>query len=223
MELYAGLDRSGTADLTETRSHQNYYVVCLAAVEDRDALSQALAELRQQLGMKSNYEFRGHDIGDNVQADFLRTVQTIGLYIGALIIDKAATRRMDTTAVLPSTNDFQVLTSKRLLRRFFALYAVADLRCDEDIKGKIRQQEFTTEVKRLYRACQPGERIHVRHCPSESNDLIQVADIVGYGLSRMARGVEIQPRLRTHLEEIRQEARNIIIGPQAWEIMESEQ
>jgi hypothetical protein len=217
MELYAGLDRSGNANLIETRPTQNYYVVCLAAVEDRDELKQTLTEVRRHFDMATNDEFRGHDIGENVQLEFLRAVQSIGLYVGALIVNKEATRHIHTDATLPSNTDFQSLTSRRMFRRFFAMYPVAGLWCDEDIKGKERQQEFTTDVKRIHRECWPGRRCSVRHCASASVDVIQVADVVGYGLSRLARGVVSQTELRKLLEGIKQETGNVIMGPLAWE------
>jgi len=217
MELYAGLDRSGTADLAETRVHQNYYVVCLAAVEDREALRQVLADVRQHFAMNPRAEFSGHDVGDKVQLSFLRAAHSVGLYVGALVIDKEATRRIHEGTKLPSAVEFQLLTSWTLLRRFFALHTVAGLWCDEDIKGKERQQEFTTAVKRIYRAYQPGKRIQVRHVASESIDLIQVADMIGYGLARIARGGVIQPEIREVIEGMRKEPKNVITEPMAWE------
>jgi hypothetical protein len=222
MELYAGLDRSGTANLAEAHAHRNFYVVCLVAVEDREALRYALAEVRQQFGMKASDEFSGHDIGDKVQLEFLKAAHSVGLRVGALIIDKAATNHIHGGANLPSTAEFQLLTSWVLLKRFFALHTVAGLWCDEDIKGKERQQEFTTEVKRIYRTYQPGKRVHVRHIASEAIDLIQVADIVGYGLARVARGGVIQPEIRKILEGMRKETGNVIMGPMAWERTQGE-
>ena len=56
----------------------------------------------------------------------------------------------------------------------------------------------------------------VRHSRSDSSDLIQLADVVAYGLSRLSRNEEMGPELTVCLERIRQDPKNVVMGPMAW-------
>ena len=161
-------------------------------------------------------EFRAHQISQVMQSAVLEAAMDSGLHVGALIIDKAVARRQSDQADMPSPGEFQFLAGIVLLEEFFTRYSLKGLWCDEDIKGKERQKEFTTAVKRAHRANWPGLQLKVRHSPSDSSDLIQLADIVAYGLSRLSRGETLRPQLRRHLEALWDDARNIIIGPKSW-------
>lgn len=219
--MYAGLDRSGTPDLTSTQASNNLYVVCLAAVTDREGFGSSLRGLRSQFGMSSHEEFRGHQISQPMQYAVLTAARDIDLRVGALLIDKEATRERLERALFPAPADLQTLAAVALLERFFHRYSLEGLWCDEDIKGKQRQKQFVTAVKRLHRGNWPDMQLKVRHSPSYSSDLIQLADVTAYGLSRLNRGEALGSDLRTLLETIREAPENVIMGPMAWTVGEN--
>jgi hypothetical protein len=220
MSLHAGLDRSGTPDLMSVGRGHDPYTIALAAIDGTDEnwrkLRDGFQEVRRDYGMSRDEEFRGHQTTDRIQAALLDAVIPIGVRIAALIIDKKATREQSTWPSLPAPIDFQVDVSLAFLEDVLPSFPLAWLWCDEDIKGR-KQQEFTTHVKRTHRAIRPDERIKVKHVDSKSNELVQLADIVAYGLSGMARGETMAVELRRCLSAIRNDPMNIIIGPVAWE------
>jgi hypothetical protein len=220
MPLYAGLDRSGTPDLKSTQAGSPLYVVCLAAVEDMEAFGRRMSETRFRFGMGMRAEFHGHQTSDRMQAAVIEEALAVGLRVGVLVVDKEATRQQLEPATLPSPADFQLHTAVALLEQFLSRYALEGLWCDEDIRGKARQQEFVTAVKRLHRANWPERHLKVRHRPSDSSDLIQLADVVAYGLHSLSRGAELRPELKPCLEAIWADAQNVILGPMAWNVGE---
>jgi len=221
MLFHAGLDRSGTPHLTSAQASNNLYVVCLAAVMDRDGVGSSLGALRPQFGMSSRAEFRGHQSSERMQVAVLAAAMDAGLRVGALLIDKEATRRQSETTDLPAPADFQILAAVALLEQFIPRYSLQALWCDEDIKGKERQKEFVTAVKRLHRANWPEMHLKVRHSASDSSDLVQLADVTAYGLSRLSRAEVASSELTYCLEAIREDPQNVIIGPMAWEVGEN--
>lgn len=88
--------------------------------------------------------------------------------------------------------------------------------CDEDMRDKKRQQAFNTAVQRINRAAWPEARLKVRHEVSTSSSLIQLADVVAYGLSQLARELVEDPVLQRRLKAIRDDPQNVIRGPMAW-------
>jgi hypothetical protein len=103
-----------------------------------------------------------------------------------------------------------------LAEPFISRYLIAELLCDEDIRGKERQQGFITGIKRLQRSVWPEARIRVQFRPSNKSDLIQLADMVAYALGIQARGTLRSNGLRRLVDAIRTSETNLITGPEAW-------
>ncbi len=221
MPLYAGLDRSGTSDLTGIARGHDPYVVCVAAIETKDGGQEALhtyfSEVRGTFGMAAAQEFHGHEMSEAMMSAVLETDAIGELRVGALLIDKAATQRFRGIAALPRPPEVQAVAAQVLLERFLARCPLVGLWCDEDIKGKEKQQAFTSAVQRIHRTAWPGTQLKVRHKSSKSTDLIQLADVIAYGLANLARGTIKTSELRQRLVVIRDSTKNVIIGPVAWE------
>jgi hypothetical protein len=219
MRLHAGLDRSGTPDLTGLGRGHDPYTITLVAFEGTDenwtTLRDGLQRVRQEYPMPKDKEFGGHETTDRMQAAVLAIVLALQFRVAALLIDKKVTHEKWGLGNLPSPLNFQADTALALLEQVVPTFQLAWLWCDEDVKGR-KQHEFTTAVKRIHRAAWPGERIKVKHIDSRGNELVQIADIVAYGLAGMARGETMGAELRRCLLEIRNDPMNIIIGPVIW-------
>lgn len=221
MPLYAGLDRSGTPDLVSQARGHDPYVVCVAAIEsdsgDLETLRDACDRVRAAFQMSRGQEFHGHTMKEAMITALLEAVMPLNLIVGALLIDKEATRRGRDVADLPDPRSLQEQAALALLAKFLVRHPLAGLWCDEDIKGKERQKAFTKAVRRMQRAAWPNTPITVRHKASDTSDLIQLADVSGYALAHEARGGVKTKGLRTRLMALRRSEANVILGPKVWE------
>jgi hypothetical protein len=216
MPLHAGLDCSGTPDLLGTGRGHNPYVVVIAAVVELEILTRLFEDSRRRFGMRQNAEFHGHSMSEQMLLAVLENAEETGLVVGALLVDKLLTQQARPAFELPSGADFQIEAALALAETFFAHHSLFELRCDEDIRGE-RQKKFITSLKRLHRAVWPDDHIKVQFRPSEKSDLIQLADVIAYGLGNQARQTVEDEELRRRLIRISGSEKNIIEGPKAWD------
>lgn len=217
MPLLVGLDRSGTPDPRERKASQELYVVCFAAVEvTLEALRTDFSAPRQECGMAFDEEFRGRNCPEWVQDRLLEAAQKMNLRVAASIYEKVPATQG--RLVARSAADFQAEAALKLFARFVRDHQVSGLWCDEDIEGQKRQKAFETEASRIHRLAWPDTRLKVRHKSSKNSDLIQLADIVAYGLSRLLRERVEQAALKQRLKLLKSDPKNIIIGPMLWEM-----
>jgi len=215
MPLIVGLDRSGTPDPKERKSSQELYVICFAGVEaSLEELRAVLSVLRQECGLASGEEFRGRTCPEWVQNRLLEEGGKVGLCVAASIYEKAPAERGQS---LPGAADFQSDAALALFDTFVRKHRLSGLWCDEDIEGR-KQKAFETAASRIHRLAWPDTRLKVRHRPSKSSDLIQLADVVAYGLSRLLRDRVGEDALKRRLKALKSDPKNTIIGPLPWEI-----
>jgi len=215
--MHVGMDASGTPDLMGTNAWHDPYVVCLAGVEDITLLADLLATVRKRFGIRAAQEFHAHQLPEEIICAVLTSADEAGMVIGALLLDKVATRRAREAIELPPPALLQEQAALALLEDFIDRYVLEELHFDEDIQGRKRQSVFSTAVKRLHRARWPGQSIKVRPSPSDQSDLIQMADVAAYVLGRKARGaIQSQP-LRVAVTHLAQDTRNLIQGPKVWD------
>lgn len=215
--MHVGMDASGTPDLLGTDPKHDPYVVCLAAVEDVSLLASHFSNVRSRYGMRATQEFHAHQLPEEIIRAALVSGDEAGMVIGALLLDKAATRQEREPAELPPPVVLQESAAVALLEDFVNRYSLVELRFDEDIQGKKRQSAFITAAKRLHRARWPDQSIKVRPSPSHLSDLIQLADVVAYVLGRKARNAIQSQELRTCVAQLQHNARHIILGPKVWD------
>jgi len=222
MPLYAGLDCSGTPNLEGEDGRHDPYTPCVVALEAERlrALQDSLAILRARYNMVAGQEYHGHSMSEEMQADFLEITRAEGMLVGALLIDKAATRQNWRGIVLPSPADFQMLAMRAGLEAFVSSYCLTRLWCDEDIRGKKRQKQMTTEILRVHRAVWTHQKSKVGFIASSGELMVQAADVAAYGLACHARGSIRSPRLKRQIEAIQEDPRNVITGPTPWRVEE---
>lgn len=215
MPLIAGLDRSGTPDPRERNASQELYVVCFAAVEvTLEELRVGFNALRQECGMALDQEFHGRSCPEWVQGRLLETARRMNLRVAASIYEKVPATQGQ---LVPGTAaDFQADAALTLFANLVREHQISGLWCDEDIEGQERRKAFETAASRIHRLAWPSTRLKVRHKPSKNSDLIQLADIVAYGLSRLLRERVEGDALKQKLKALRNDPRNIIMGPMLW-------
>ncbi len=205
--MYGGLDWSGT---TDRNSEIPLYVPCVVAVHNADQLSELFAELRPKFGMKKDEEFRGSKATGEKLAAVLNVGLQLDFCVGALLIDKAASR------VIPATKAaFVTLATERLLSQFMPHHALHRLWCDDEDLGKSEEHRFKNEVMRIARE-HGTQKFKVSIYPSHKSDLIQLADMTAYALSWDARK-RSEAKVKNALQAVRKNPSNVIIGPTRWE------
>jgi hypothetical protein len=214
--LYAGLDRSGSPDLSEHQARNQLYGVGIAAVEDREVLHQELQAALYTHHRARTAEVHGHESPEKTQAAVLEAGIRCGMRVGIYFIDREATRQCFLSSGLPSPKAFMRDTGLLLIERFVEKHCLGGLWCDEDVPDKGWQREFDTQVKRIHRIYWPAEGVKVRHIPSHQSDLIQLADVCLYGFSRLMRGAEQRPELRRVLRQLQEEEQNVVLEPVIW-------
>lgn len=214
MPIYtAGLDRSETPNPKKRKTGREFYTVCIAAFESPvEELEAILASVRYECGRSARAEFRGHDDPEAVQLKVLHAVAHLEPMVGVALYEKVSAQQLEQEQFILQPTELQFNASLTLLEKFFARYQIIRLWCDEDIKGKEKQEEFETAAERLHRAAYPNTRMKVRHKPSHQSASIQMADVFAYGLSRLARGLVENAELRQVLKAIRDDPRNVIEG-----------
>lgn len=216
MPLYCGLDRSGTPDPKERRAGRELYVTGFAAVPvDVEIVRSALTDLRHECGMAATQEFHGRSCPEWIQTKVLNTAQDLGLRVAVSIYEKV--QATPGSHSHENAAHFQSRVALELLERFVQQHQLARLWCDEDIQGKVQQKAFETAAEQCHRLAWPDTRMRARHIASKSSDLVQLADIVVYGFSRLFREAINDADLQRCLRAIRGNPENIVIGPLPWE------
>ena len=213
--MFSGLDRSGTPNAPDENSLKEnvpeIYLACAVCVPDSEAVDRYFADWRQRCGFPKTYEFHSR-YGST--ALILEGVQfaLANAQISAVFFDKER---------LQSELGGSVYERPNLLTAAIGLIAIEDVLqqsqlkkiwCDEDIQGKEDQKEFDTAVKRFARSYWPKIPT-MRHLPSGKSNMVQLADMVAYGLQRDIRGLPETAGMRKTVRELARKEGNRI-----WEI-----
>lgn len=218
----AGFDCSGTPNFVREAGNHDPYTLCVVAVPHDIVriknLQDSLAAVRARFQMSEEQEFRAHGMKEEMQADVLEVILAQQLLVGALLVDKASTRaRSQYQDVLPSPSDFQVMAALAALQPMMQRCCIARLYCDEDIQGREKQRELVIALHQCQRLAWPNTRLKVRFLASHRELLVQMADVVAYGLACHARGTLRTIRLAHLVQSIRKAPTTIITGPEAWQ------
>ena len=206
--FHAGLDWSGRASLASRQP--DIFIACLVAIEDVDTLKSRFDALRLETFGESDAELHGYKMRPERIAAALQIGIDLDAKIAALCIDKTVSTRAGT---LPPVGELHGLSALRVWSDLLGQISVARLVYDTELEGKKRQKAFETEIKRCSAALYPARKLKVKPLPSHQSDLIQLADVVAYALSRELRGEKVEPEIRKLLREIKR--RNPAVGQSA--------
>ncbi len=200
MNLFsAGADWSGNPDAPD-----EVFIFCLVALLDVEAWNAQCEELRVSLRMAQGSEFHGREMKDDGQRlQLLKAGRDAGMRVGALVVTG-----WENWGEEPLSYEGVAL---ELLRQFLPLCPLKAIWFDTEIQGKKAQTEFATAVGRCHRAIHPEVRLKARTRDSHSSRMIQLADVMAYGLRTQERGSLESPALQQFLREIAGDERNVIL------------
>ncbi len=205
----AGLDWSGKPELS---ARPDTFIACFVAVSESDALRLRFDALRQEARGGARDELHGHKMTPPFLAAALRIGLDLEMRVGALCIDKRASAQAGKWT--PEKTLYEA-TALELWPEFLQRTPLTRLVHDTDIEGKLRPKVFATELKRI--AGQLEIRgLTAKPLPSAKSDLIQLADVVAYTLSRQVNGQKVETEILELWEEIRAAKINIVRGPEIW-------
>ena len=207
--FHAGLDWSGKPELS---ARPDTFIACFVAVSDPDELRLRFNALRQEARGGAVDELHGHKMTPPYLAVALSIGLELEMSVGALCIDKRLSAQ---TGKWTQEKTLYEATALKLWPDFLERTPVAHLVHDADIEGKARPKAFATDLKRL---TQPlgMHGLKVKPLPSQKSDLIQLADVVAYTLSRQINKQKVEAEILELWEEIRGAKRNVVRGPEIW-------
>lgn len=180
---FAG-DEAGDVSFRLERGASAHFVVALIGTPDPDAVRMALAELRSQLQLAPDFEFKFHDLSHRRLRERLwETLASLDFQIWATVVDKP--RLADAFRVMPPSAFYAYFVSEAIRLVPEDLRLGAPLWLDEfDRSGKT-----VALLKRTFavRSLRYNFR-NIRAVRSCSEDLIQVADITAGALLRHYNG-----------------------------------
>lgn len=198
---YGGYDISGS-------SGSLFRVACIVTAQDMEQVGIVLDEVRRFTNKYRLPEFHGHNDNTHYQVALLTAVQKLDLRVGIAICRQPIDLR-DKIAPISVINSYIDL-SLRLLGEFFSTCKLEKLWCDDDFRGKQQQKQIRTAIKRLHRSVWPGSQLGVGFPSSEDSDIVQIADVVAYGMYRLAVGKIRDAEWRSLLEQIKRNPRNLV-------------
>jgi len=176
---FAG-DEAGDVSFRLDRGASAHFVVALIGTPDPDAVRMALVELRSQLQLAPDFEFKFHELSYRRLRDRLwETLAPLDFQIWAAVVDKP--RLADAFRVMPPPAFYAYFVSEAIRLVPEDLRLGAPLWLDEfDRSGKT-----VALLKRTFAARSLRYNFrNIRAVRSRSEELIQVADITAGALLR---------------------------------------
>lgn len=176
---FAG-DEAGDVSLNFEKGASRYFVPVFISTQTPDLLRDALADLRQTLGLRETHEFKFHKMTDaNVRDQVFSTLAHADFQAWGLIVDKTLLPKIfeNTNGITRYTHFITELLSVIPVE----LQKDATLILDEfgstpDLRTELRRAMIERHMPRLFK------RVIVR--PSNRESLIQVADLVAGAIMR---------------------------------------
>jgi hypothetical protein len=176
---FAG-DEAGDVSFAFDRGASRYFVVAVIATPDPDGLYQILANLRQESGLRSNYEFSFHSLSSaRLRHRVLAALGEADFEAWALIADKLMLS--DSFKVMPRL-DFYIYFVTELIRlippekRDGATLILDEFGPAARLRTELRRFMIARDIPRRFK------RVLVKR--SRSEPLIQVADLVAGSILR---------------------------------------
>ena len=213
MPYLCGYDCSGTPDLTLKQKPDHLYVIGFVGIpSDAETVRAVFAEIRAQCKtphyeMAADEEFRGAATPELVHFALLKAAVEMGLKAAIAVYDFGLASDIASPRKITA---FRIKAALQLFGEFVKRYQVVRLWCDEDIQGAA-QAEFETNLQSCHRAAWPGTRMKARHRPSKNIEMIQLADILVYCVSRQRSGSIRSMELQKLVDQITTDPENIVI------------
>jgi hypothetical protein len=157
----------------------------IVAVIDSNQIESEFALIKLKHGIPQDMELKGHGLPPKVLSDVLRLLLKEDAFIGIVLLDKR--HALETKAIWPKPAIVRHQIGVQLVKSVLDRIVVRTLHCDEDIRGRLEQQAFRTEILRYYALIHSRSKIKISLRPSDKSTLIQCGDIVTYVAARSLR------------------------------------
>lgn len=173
--MFVYLDESGDTGFKFNRGSSRYFVVALLLVDDPLPLHAAVAQLRRDLGLREDFEFKFYHSEDDRRLTFLRMLRRQDIKVRALVIDKHLMSREH----MRERDVFYNFLVKMILTHDNQTISNAMVILDESAKSKRSKQALTTYLRKALNVDPGRPKIRgVRYHDSRTDSLIQATDMV---------------------------------------------
>lgn len=180
---FAG-DESGDVGLRFDHGATRYFVVAIIGTDQPEALRQGLRDLRQQRSLPTRYEFSFHRLtGARLRVAVWNLLQRLDFRVWAIVVDKA--KLPDTFYAMPGQSFcvFFVTEVVRLIPEHERRGATLLLDQFDEAGRAITALKRTLKARGIHHGF---KRIRAKR--SRSEELIQIADLVGGAILRKYSG-----------------------------------
>ncbi len=181
--MFVYLDESGDTGFRFRQGSSTHFVIALVMIDDPIPIHEAIDQLRSDLGLSKEKEFKFSQMRDHTKENFFRAVRPFPFQVRCLIVDK-------TRLTSPNLRDkmtFYNFLVRMVLQNDFGTIRNATLVIDESVQDKKKQAHFASYLRaQLNPVDQKQERRikEVRFHKSHIDNLIQLADMVAGAVAR---------------------------------------
>lgn len=178
--MYIYIDESGDTGFKFKAGSSRYFVVALLLVDDPIPLHQAVHDFRLDQGKPEAYEFKFMRTSHELRLAFFRAIRPCRYHVRALVVDKhrltmpnlrSKDRFYDYVVRLPFESDIPSIEGAHLV-------------IDESFRGKSRQADLTTYLRRELNAGAVRKIAGVTYHESGRDNLLQVVDMLAGAIAR---------------------------------------
>jgi hypothetical protein len=171
------IDESGDAGFKLEKNSSRFFVVAAIIFDDNlEAKKCALRikELRRELGLGDNFEFKFNKSHARIRSAFLQVVAGYNFRIRCIVVDKT---RIRSNELRTETKSFYSFTAKTLLKYTRGTITNASVKIDGSGNRTFRR-EFVSYLRRELNTNSGRIVSEIKLADSKQNVLIQLADMV---------------------------------------------
>ena len=199
------IDDSGDAGFKLDKGSSPYFVIVLVIFDDEleaEKTAVAIKELRRKLGFPEDVEFKFFKSKHSTREAFLKTISPFTFRVRSLVVDKA---KIHSDELRNSKNSFYSYIIKMVLKHSDGSILDAKVKIDGSGDRTFRRN-FMTYLRRELNSADRKIMDHCRLVDSQSNVLIQMADMIAGTIRRSydedkSDGIELKKIIRKHIED----------------------
>lgn len=141
--MFVYLDESGDTGFRFGQGSSTHFVIALVMIDDPIPIHEAIDQLRRELGLPKEKEFKFSQMRDHTKENFFRAVRPFPFQVRCLIVDK-------TRLTSPNLRDkmtFYNFLVKMVLQNDFGTIRNATLVIDESVQDKKKQAHFASYLR----------------------------------------------------------------------------
>lgn len=181
--MFVYLDESGDTGFRFRQGSSTHFVIALVMIDDPIPLHEAIDQLRNELGLPREKEFKFSQMRDHTKESFFRAVRPFPFRVRCLVVDK-------TRLISPNLRDkmtFYNFLVKMVLQNDFGTIRNATLVIDESVQDKQKQAHFASYLRKQLNPVDRRQERRIKTVvfhKSHTDNLIQLADMVAGAIAR---------------------------------------